>query len=92
MCTPFTPNGARAGWKDKNSKTFWSSLKTINTLRPRVFVLENVKAISNNSNSYVVDKAMEKLGHHVVITLKVDSADYDVPQHRPRVCIGSFPE
>ena len=87
MCTPFTPNGERAGWKDENAKTFWSALKTIITLRPRVFVLENVKALSNNSNSKVVDEAMDKLSGYVVMTLKVDSKAYDVPQHRPRVYI-----
>ena len=78
MCTPFTPNGDRAGWKDENAKTFWSSLKTIITLKPRVFVLENVKAISNNSNSEVVDNAMGKLSGYVVVTLKLDSKDYIV--------------
>ena len=87
MCTPFTPNGDRAGWNDENAKTFWSSLKTIITLRPRVFVLENVKAISNNSNSEVVEKAMGKLSGYVVLTLKVDSKDYGIPHHRPRVYI-----
>ena len=87
MCTPFTPNGEQQGWKDENAKTFWSALKTIITLRPRVFVLENVKAISNNSNSEVVDKAMAKLTRYVVVTLKLNSKDFDVPQHRPRVYI-----
>ena len=67
-------------------------MKTIITLRPRVFVLENVKAISNNSNSKVVDEAMGKLNGYVVMTLKVNSKDYDVPQHRPRVYIVGLRE
>ena len=87
MCTPFTPNGERAGWSDENAKTFWSSLKTIITLKPRIFILENVKAISNNSNSAIVDKALQKLKNYRALTLKLDSKDYDVPQHRPRVYI-----
>ena len=93
MCciTPFTPNCERAGWKDENAMTFWSSLQTIITLMPRVFVLENVKAIRNSSNSNVVDKAMGKLENsYHVITLRMNSTDYDVPQHRPRVYIVGF--
>ena len=58
VCKPFTSTGESAGWKDENSETFWSVLKTIIILRPRVFVLENVKAISNSSNSEVVNIAL----------------------------------
>ena len=90
MCTPFTPNRERKGWADENAKTFWSALKTIATLRPRTFVLENVKAISNNSNSEVVENAMNKLIGYTVVSIKMNSTDYDVPQHRPRVYMIGF--
>ena len=54
-------------------------------MRPRTFVLENVKAISNNWNSEVVENAMNKLIGYTVVSIKMNSADYDVPQHRLRV-------
>ena len=87
MCTPFTPNGDRKGWADENAKTFWSSLKTISTLRPRTFVLENVKGISNNGNFEIVENALKTLTFYIVVSVKLNSIDYGVPQHRPRIYI-----
>jgi site-specific DNA-cytosine methylase len=86
-CTPFTPNGQRKEWQDEHSKTFWSALKTIATLQPRCFVLENVCAIANNTNSKVVDNALSKLASYIVHKVKVDTKDFGVPHHRPRVYI-----
>ena len=73
MCTPFTPDGLRKAWQDEHEHTFWSSLKTISLLRPRAFLLENVMAISNNSNSVVVRSALSKLSKYVILHLKVNS-------------------
>ena len=87
MCTPFTPNGMRKAWQDEHAKTFWSTLKTITLLAPRAFVLENVMAISNNSNSEVVRSALSKLSRFVILHLKVNSIDFGVPHHRPRVYV-----
>lgn len=90
VCTPFTPNGKRQAWVDEHSKTFWSAVKTIATLRPRVAVLENVKAISNNSNNKVVTKALSSLKEYLVCYLKLNSHEFAVPQHRPRVYMVAF--
>ena len=87
VCTPFTPNGQRKEWADEHSKTFWSALKTISILTPRVFVLENVMAISNNSNSEVIKSALSKLSKYVVIYLKLNNLDFGIPHHRPRIYV-----
>ena len=87
MCTPFTPNGQRRAWQDENSKTFWATLRTILTLRPKCFVLENVCAIANNTNSEVVDQALARLTGYVIHKVKVDTKDFGIPQHRPRIYI-----
>ena len=39
-CTPFTPNGLRPGFDDGASKPFWSCLKTVVALTPKVAILE----------------------------------------------------
>ena len=90
MCTPFTPNGQRKEWADEHSKTFFSAVKTIATLRPRVAVLENVMAISNNSNSEVVKQALSNLRGYIVLYLKVNTSDVGVPHHRVRIYMVAF--
>ena len=90
MCTPFTPNGQRKEWADEHAKTFFSAIKTIASLRPRVAILENVIAISNNSNSKVVKRALGNLRDYVVLYLKVNAADFGVPHHRLRIYMVGF--
>ena len=90
MCTPFTPNGQRKEWADEHAKTFFSAVKTIATLRPRVAILENVVAISNNSNSEVVKRALDNLRGYVVLYLKVNTLDFGVPHHRVRIYMVGF--
>ena len=87
MCTPFTPNGLRKSWQDEHANTFWSSLKTIAIIQPRVFILENVMAISNNSNSSVVRSALSKLSAYMILHLKVNTSHWSAPRHRPRVYV-----
>ena len=90
MCTPFTPNGQRKEWSDEHSKTFFSAVKTITTLRPRVAILENVMAISNNSNSQIVRQALGKMEGYRVVYLKVNTSDFGVPHHRARIYMVAF--
>ena len=90
MCTPFTPNGQRKEWADEHARTFFSAVKTIATLRPRVAVLENVMAISNNSNSEVVRRTLGNLRGYIVLYLKVNSSDFGLPHHRSRIYMVAY--
>ena len=90
MCTPFTPNGQRKEWADEHAKTFFSAVKTIHTLRPRVAILENVMAISNNSNAQVVKRALGNLRDYIVLYLKVNTSDFGIPHHRAWVYMVAF--
>lgn len=85
MCTPFTPNGHRKAWQDEHSATFWNAMKTISTLLPRAFILENVCSLANNSNSKVVDDAFAKLKAFRVVKVRVNATEFGIPQHRPRI-------
>ena len=60
-------------------------MKTISALQPRVAILENVKAISNNANNKVVTKALSTLKGYIVCYFKLNSLEFGVPQHRPRI-------
>ncbi len=90
MCTPFTPNGQRQGWADEHSKTFWSALKTVKTVKPTVFVLENVKAIGRGENARIVKDALAQLTDYVICHLTLTSTSFGVPQTRTRVFIVGF--
>ena len=90
MCTPFTPNGQRKEWADEHAKTFFSAVKTIATLRPRVAILENVMAISNNSNSQIVRQTLGNLRGYTVLYLKVNSSDFGIPHHRARIYMVAY--
>ena len=90
MCTPFTPNGQRRAWADEHSKTFWSAVKTISVLRPRVAILENVRAISNNANHEIVVQALSKLRGYIICYLKMNSTEHGIPHHRARVYMVAF--
>lgn len=90
MCTPFTPNGRRKEWADEHAKTFFSAVRTISVLRPRVAILENVMAISNNANAAVVRRALSTLFNYIICFTKVNTTDFGVPHHRPRVYMVAF--
>ena len=47
-------------------------------------------AISNNWNAKVVKQALAVLVDYVVCYVKVNSTDYGVPHHRPRIYMVAF--
>ena len=49
--------------------------------------MENVCAISNNTNSSVVDQALARLTGYVIHKVRVNTTDFRIPQHRPRIYI-----
>ena len=90
MCTPFTQNGRRKAWADEHSKTFFSAVKTVSTLRPRAAILENVMSISSSWNAKVFKRALGTLVDYVICYAKVNSTDHGVPHHRPRIYMVAF--
>lgn len=88
LCTPFTSNGQQGGWADIGSNTFWSSLKTIKSLSPRIFVLENVSGINHKKSKDVFEKGLGTLdATYLVLNLILDNLDFGIPQHRNRVYV-----
>ena len=47
-CTPFSAKGMCRAWDDENSKPFFCTVDTLKSLRPRMFVLQNVRGILSN--------------------------------------------
>ncbi len=91
-CQPFS----KAGYWVTHKKRLGSSdprnmidqyLRLIDDIKPDGFILENVESIlhpKNIDSVHQLEKAIDKLGYEF-IRLKVNSADFGIPQKRKRV-------
>ena len=78
---------------DPRSQNVWLYVKALELVRPRAFVMENVKALGVLEKwSMVRDRLlarMRELGYTVNYTV-VNASDYNVPQNRERVLFIGF--
>lgn len=90
-CQTFSVLGKRAGFNDELKGTiFFDCLSTILHVKPKCFILENVKGLINHDKGRTFRLIIESLNdigdydinHHVYNTL-----DYGLPQNRERVYI-----
>lgn len=100
-CQAFSTAGKRLGFDDDRGNVFLKYLDLIGEIRPKYFLLENVrgllsasynpdgksngKSIKGSALLYALDK-IKRLGYSATFTL-YDSANYGVPQRRERVII-----
>ncbi|MDQ6962792.1 MAG: DNA cytosine methyltransferase [Mariprofundaceae bacterium] len=90
-CQGFSLAGQRLPDDPKN-QLFREYIRTVNILRPNVFVFENVVGILSMQGGLVVEAICEEfsqIGYEVSYGI-LNAADYGVPQARPRfILIGS---
>ncbi|MDR1016023.1 MAG: DNA cytosine methyltransferase [Coriobacteriales bacterium] len=97
-CQPFSTAGKRLGINDPRGSLFMDYVRMIAEIRPRFFIMENVKGLMSSRLTPDKDKGtvlkvvlreFKKLGYKTVHGI-VDAVDYGVPQFRERfVLIGS---
>lgn len=100
-CQPFSTAGKRMGINDPRGSLFLDFVRMIDAIRPRFFVMENVKGLMSaflkdeygkNTNTRILDiilDAFKKLNYQTVYGV-LDAVNYGVPQFRERfVLIGS---
>lgn len=100
-CQPFSTAGKRMGINDPRGSLFREYVRMIDAIRPRFFVMENVKGLMSsplkdeegkNIGGKVLDIILEefsKLNYKTVYGV-LDAVNYGVPQFRERfVMIGS---
>ena len=100
-CQPFSTAGKRMGINDPRGSLFLDFVRMIDAIRPRFFVMENVKGLMSaflkdengkNTNTKVLDIILDefkKLNYKTVYGV-LDAVNYGVPQFRERfVLIGS---
>lgn len=100
-CQPFSTAGKRLGINDPRGSLFREYLRMIDEIRPRFFVMENVKGLmsamlkdsqGNNTSTKVIDIILEEFRklHYKTVYGVLDAVNYGVPQFRERfVMIGS---
>lgn len=80
---------------DPRSQNVWRYLKVLDSIRPRAFLMENVKALGVLEKwSDIRDKllaGMRDLGYNANCVV-VNASDYNVPQNRERVLFVGFLE
>lgn len=100
-CQPFSTAGKRLGINDPRGSLFLDFVRMIDAIRPRFFVMENVKGLMSsplkdengeNTESKVIDVILDefkKLNYKTVYGV-LDAVNYGVPQFRERfILIGS---
>lgn len=100
-CQPFSTAGKRLGVNDPRGSLFADFVRMIDKMRPRFFVMENVKGLlsaklkdpdGKPTNSKVLDVVLESFDklHYKMVYGLLDAVSYGVPQFRERfVMIGS---
>lgn len=91
-CQGFSQASGRKDPSDPRNSLFKYYAKWVETLKPKVFVMENVKGILNKTNETgekvidIIKSTFEKCGYKVNIW-QLNAANFGVPQSRERVFI-----
>lgn len=95
-CQPFSTAGKRRGVQDDRGQLYEDFVRTIQALRPRFFVMENVKGLASmraeaddSGSMPVLDHILElfdQLGYRTVHGV-LDAVHYGTPQFRERLVI-----
>lgn len=98
-CQSFSTAGKRKGVNDERGSLYTQFIQTVETIRPRFFVMENVKGMASmpsdpddKSSKPLLDVILAKfksIGYHTVHGV-LDAVHYGTPEFRERlVIIGS---
>jgi DNA (cytosine-5)-methyltransferase 1 len=94
-CQPWSKSGqwqssAAAGWADPRASTIDAYIKLVEGVLPRVVLLENVNGLASPSNLTRLRARFTRINRrnstrYVLSLLKLNAADYGIPQLRQRV-------
>jgi len=90
-CQPYSIAGLRKGLKDdRGGLIFKSLLRILSEIKPRVFLLENVKGIASHDNGKTFKYMLEQLsssGYHLKYESLNTATHSNIPQNRERIFI-----
>ena len=99
-CTPFSKSGFWLEWKraglDPDASLLQAYTRVLSEAQPRAFILENVYALTykNNASRPAFQRLLAEIdqaGYHCTWSV-LNSADYGVPQLRPRLFVVGTPK
>lgn len=92
-CQAFSIAGYQKGFNDDRGNIFFDIMRYINTLKPKVVFLENVKNLASHDggNTYkIIQKELQDAGYHIRTNI-LNTYEYsDVAQNRERIYIVCF--
>ncbi|GAF82925.1 unnamed protein product, partial [marine sediment metagenome] len=92
-CQAFSVAGYRKGFNDPRGNLFFEIARFIDSIKPRVYFLENVKNLKGHDKGEtlrIIEKTLTKdLGYSFYYFI-LNTKDYDVPQTRERIYIVGF--
>lgn len=89
-CQSFSQAGLRKGLEDPRGDLMLQFIKILHVIKPKVFMIENVKGLLTHNNGETIQHIIETIneGGLYNITYKcLDASEYEVPQKRERVFI-----
>jgi len=92
-CQPFSVAGYRKGFEDNRGNHFFRILDFVDTLRPKVIFLENVKNLvgHDHGNTFKVIKSELKKRRYTFNAKVLNTKDFgNIPHNRERIFIVAF--
>lgn len=90
-CQPFSTAGRRLGFEDTRGTLFFDVARILKEKRPKGFILENVKGLTNHDGGNTLDVIINTI-HEIGYDCKyevLNAKNYNVPQNRERwYCVG----
>lgn len=89
-CQSFSQAGLRKGLDDPRGDLMIKFIEIVNLIKPKVFMIENVKGLLTHDNGNTIKKIIESINKNNLYNISykcLDSSKYNVPQKRERVFI-----
>ncbi|GAA9906033.1 hypothetical protein VN0889_03920 [Helicobacter pylori] len=88
-CQGFSNKGKNLGLKDPRNFLFLEYIEIVKALKPKIFIIENVKNLISCAKGYFLEeikKRLNALGYQLSYQI-LNAKDYGVPQNRERAFI-----
>ena len=89
-CQSFSQAGLRKGLDDPRGDLMIKFIEILNLIKPKIFMIENVKGLLTHDDGKTILKIIEALNKNSLYNISykcLDASKYDVPQKRERVFI-----
>ena len=89
-CQSYSQSGLRKGLEDPRGQLIFTFIKMIELVKPKIFMIENVKGLITHDNGNTINEIINLLNKDKLYNVEyklLNSMDYNVPQKRERIFI-----